>query len=46
LKYNGFSIDLFVAYEKALEAKRVPIIVMPFSDQEIKKVLVEKGVLS
>lgn len=46
LKYDGFSVDLFVAYEKALEAKKVPIIVMPYSDQEMKKVLVEKGVFS
>jgi hypothetical protein len=46
LKYDGFSINLFVAYEKALEAKKVPIIAIPYSDQEMKKVLVEKGVFS
>ena len=46
MKYDGFSVGLFVAYEKALEAKKVPIIVMPYSDQEMKKVLVQKGVFS
>lgn len=46
LKYDGFSIDLFVVYEKSLEAKKVPIIVIPYSDQEMKKMLVKKGVFS
>jgi hypothetical protein len=46
LKYDGFSLGLFVAYEKALEAKKVPIIVMPYSDQEMGKALVEKGLFS
>jgi hypothetical protein len=46
LKYDGFSTSLFVAYEKALEKKLVPIIPLPYTDQEMKRVLVEKGVVS
>jgi hypothetical protein len=46
LKYDGFSTKLFVIYEKALGDKRVPIIAIPYSDCEMKRVLVEKGVLS
>lgn len=39
-------MNLFSAFAKALEANLVPIIPIPYSDQEMKKMLVEKGVLS
>jgi hypothetical protein len=46
LQYDGFSVLLFYTYLEAMEAKRVPLIPLPYSDEEMKRVLVEKHILS
>lgn len=44
--YDGFSMDLYFAYSKALEEYRVPLIPVPYCDEDMKRVLVEKHVLT
>jgi hypothetical protein len=46
LKYDGFSIELLVAYEKAIEEHKVPLIPIPYTDDDMKRILVEKGVFT
>ncbi|KAF2001033.1 hypothetical protein P154DRAFT_619661 [Amniculicola lignicola CBS 123094] len=46
LLYDGFSIELMSAYSTALEADKVPQIPIPYEDEEMKRALVEAGVLS
>jgi hypothetical protein len=46
LAYDGFSIELFSMYTDQLEKEKVPIITLPYREEEMKRVLVERGVLT
>jgi hypothetical protein len=46
LVYEGFSAELYYTYASALEKGLVPIVPMPYKDDDMKRVLIEKGVLT
>ena len=46
LLYDGFSVTLLQAYADALGAEKVPQIPIPYEDADMKRALVEAGVLS
>lgn len=45
LVYEGFSAELYYTYASALEKGLVPIVPMPYKDDDMKRVLIEKGVV-